>query len=268
MDQIGALGPGTVERLVLWAKDTRLRGSIDVRGDRSATMYFSAGFIAHIDDGEAGSPTASDDKERVHARLARRLGDLLAIEDGSYVVNRSADLPSDARWLFGPRSLLDSAAEAAGPAGTLTRWGGAVVDLDASLVDGPRLFSDDAVRVFAALARRMDVRELQAELRWSGDRIEGVLDELHRSRVLAPGSKPAPNVVPRPPRPERTPPLDLRTRPAAPPRPSTPAPAVRAAGRDDRRPAAVSVGSSSPPEPAAEGRTRASALRRLIQNLR
>src|SRR5690242_16416627 len=60
MDQIGALGPGTVERLVLWAKDNRLRGSIDVRGDHSATMYFSAGFIAHIDDGEGTALAPTD----------------------------------------------------------------------------------------------------------------------------------------------------------------------------------------------------------------
>ena len=295
MDQIGAIVPGTVEDLVLWAKDNRLRGSIDVRGEVAASLFFSAGFIAHIDDGGV-EPAASDadTKERVHSRLATRLAGLLAFTDGTYVIHRSEQLPPEARWLFGPHGLLDSA-RSHSRSTDLSTWADTPVRLDDRRVDGPVRMGADAFRVVAALARSMKGGALQSELGWSSDRVDRALEELdhagllvtrngvaadppvatdpHRSRPA-----PAPSVLDlrpddrRPPLDQPAPPSGERELPSRADAPAVPAPARAEAEPSSsvvRKAAPVSTDETRTADAATTGsRTRASALRRLIQNLR
>ena len=290
MDQIGAIGPGTVEDLVLWAKDNRFRGSIDVRGEVAASLYFSAGFVAHIDDGGGEPPSSDDDtKERVHARLATRLAGLLAFTDGTYVVHRSEQLPPEARWLFGPQGLLDSARSQSVPTDQST-WADTAVRLDDRRVEGPVRMGADAFRIVAALARSMNGGAIQRELGWSSQRVDRALEELDHAGLLAPrvpaAGEPPATTDPRPPRPA-PPILDLRPdeprrpvdqRPASPgtvlpSRADAPAPAPARADAERSAPLARKTGPVTTDETRAAdsatgSRTRASALRRLIQNLR
>jgi hypothetical protein len=272
MDQRGALAPGTVERLILWAKEDRFRGSIDLRGDHTATIAFSSGFVAHIDIGDGEVPASDETKERVHGRLTRRLATLLALDDGSYVIHRTDQLPPEARWLFGPQGLLEAAR-------TLTertpasRWSAAEVQLDDRSVQGPVELSADAFRVVVALARTIAGQELQADLGWNAARFDHALDELDLAHVLHPSTMPARPLVQVPPvLPARSAPVvDLtRREPAPEPATAPPSEASRPA-----TPIMAARGAAAKPMPAPPstdagdgGRTRASALRRLIQNLR
>lgn len=311
MDRTGPIAPGTVEQLVRWAKDDRFRGSIDVRGDHAASLYFSAGFIAHVDSGGGDpAPSSSDTKERVHAQLAERLAALLAFTDGSYVIRRSDELPPEARWLFGPMGLLD-AARASTDRSEPSRWNDAAVQLDDTSISGPVSMGEDAFRIVVALGRTLRGGALQAELGWPVERFDRALDELARRGLLTPVDADPRQVA----RPGATPPsaapvVDLRsggvpdgpvrptqpvtTAPALPSRPPAPAgrapstsadrperpaparPAARAASpadttRGTELRAGVGAGAETAAPPStteAGGRTRASALRRLIQNLR
>lgn len=293
MDQIGAIGPGTVEELVLWAKDNRFRGSIDVRGEVAASLSFSAGFVAHIDDG-GGEPSSSDadTKERVHARLATRLAGLLAFTDGTYVIHRSEQLPPEARWLFGPQGLLDSARSQSVSTDPST-WADTPVRLDDRRVEGPVRMGADAFRIVAAMARSTNGGALQRDLGWSSERVDRALGELDHAGLLAPRGRAAgegaaatvpPSTRPAPPvldlRPDdRRQAVDPhpagagdRALPSRADTPAPPAPARADAERPlpiERTTARVTTDESRTADAATTGsRTRASALRRLIQNLR
>jgi hypothetical protein len=282
MEQRGALVPGTVERLILWAKEERFRGSIDIRGDETATVSFSSGFIAHIESGDGDLPSGSETKERVHARLTQRLAVLLAYGDGSYVIHRTDELPAAARWLFGPQGLLDAARTLA-DAAPASRWVNAPIQLDDRSVQGPVELSADAFHVVTALARVLSGRELQADLGWSAARFDHALDELELGHLLHPSALPERRTEPTTSLPSRPvtlvdltravdrvpagPPVQAQApEPARPlvdqPRPAPPIMAARAASAPTTPTARVDGGSAD------GGRTRASALRRLIQNLR
>jgi hypothetical protein len=297
MDQTGSITAGTVERLVRWAKDERFRGSIDVRGDHAATLAFSAGFIAHIDTGEGEPPGArTETKEQVQARLAERLGRLVAFREGTYVIRRTEQLPPEARWLFGPIGLLDAATPPRAPA-LPTRVVDDVVALDASGVAAPVVLSTDAVRVVAAMCRPARSSDLRERTGWDDDRLRRVLDELRGSGLL-PATEAAPTrpsspgpAAPVPPRDRGAAWVDLRgpvpveadrSDPSTSTAPTPAGPSGVTSLWD--RPSGSGPGSGADPAPESIGRragtdeqddqdapasrTRASALRRLIQNLR
>ena len=112
MQPRGSVADLPVADLLDAAARDRFCGTIELTGPIDATIHLDRGFVVHLAVAGHDEPIGPDAvKEQVHGIYSRRLAPLLALEAGLYRCETGTPLPSEARWMFGPQGLLQSARE-------------------------------------------------------------------------------------------------------------------------------------------------------------